>query len=187
MTNLMNMMDKKVLVTYTNYAGETVLTFEGKVFDVNVDNEVLWVERYEDGELFDTYDVDLKDPKRSVEVIEEKELEVEVNETQDLKSIKKDLLKAVRWLEGDVSVAIKVYDCSENNEQTYDVEINYYVDGEYQDGFYNQTFNGRFGDNEDELAEKMAVKRAKSVHKTVRKWFEYSDVEVANEVEVYHV
>jgi hypothetical protein len=85
-----------------------------------------------------------------------------------------------------------VYDCFENTrsldgkeDQTYDVEINYYVDGEYQNGFYNQTFVGRFRD--DEVAEKMAVTRAKAVLRTVKGWFKNNDdVVVEDGIEVYH-
>jgi hypothetical protein len=106
-----------------------------------------------------------------------------------LKDIKKDLMKDIKW-EDNVTVAVKVYDCSDNGgEQTYDVEINYYINGSYKDGFVNDTFYGII-DNEEvnAEAEKLAVKRAKAVLKTVKGWFEYNDdVTVESEIEVYHV
>jgi hypothetical protein len=92
-----------------------------------------------------------------------------------LTEIKKDLLKAVKY-EDDVTVFVKVYDCDESGEQTFDVEVMYYVDGEYQDCFVSDTF----GDEKE-----VAVKRAKAVLKSVAKWFTYSEVEVITDVEVY--
>lgn len=92
-----------------------------------------------------------------------------------LSEIKKDLLKAVR-LEDNVSVFVKVYDCNEG-EQTYDVEVQYYIDGEYTDCFVSDTF----GEGE----EKLSIKRAKTVSKTVSKWFTYSRVEASTVVEIY--
>lgn len=92
-----------------------------------------------------------------------------------LSEIKKDLLKAVRF-EDEVTVFVKVYDCNEG-EQTYDVEVQYYIDGEYTDCFVSDTF----GEGE----ESVSVKRAKAVSKTVAKWFVSSEVEVITDVEVY--
>lgn len=110
---------------------------------------------------------------------------IDMIEHMDMKTIKKGLMKEIKYLD-DVSIKVKVYDCSENDEQTYDVEINYYINGQYENGFYNQTFYGRHFD--DEIAEKEAVKRAKVVLRTVKGWFEYSDdVIVHDDIEVYHV
>lgn len=92
-----------------------------------------------------------------------------------LTEIKKDLLRAVKY-EDDVTVFVKVYDCDENGEQTYDVEVMYYVDGEHHDCFVSDTFG-------DDKAG--AVKRAKTVLKSVTKWFAGWDVEVTADVEVY--
>lgn len=192
MAHITDMQDKTVLVTFKNYFGEVEFQFEGKVFDINVENEVLWVERIENGELIDTYDVHLQNPRHSVMIVEtiEEVKQIEVTTDKEMKEIKKELFKAIKYLD-DVSIAVKVYDCFENtisfdgsNDQTYDVEINYYVEGEYVDGFYNQTFVGRFRD--DEEAEKMAMKRAKAVLRTVKGWFDGSEIEVKEGVEVYN-
>lgn len=95
-----------------------------------------------------------------------------------LKQIKEQLFKAIKYKD-NVSIAVKVYDCDEDDRQTYDVEINYYIHGSYEDGWFTDTFY--------EGEEKLAVKRAKSVLKTVKGWFEYKeDIEVIDEVEVYH-
>jgi hypothetical protein len=114
--------------------------------------------------------------------------EIEVEENQDMKSIKAELQKAFKWLkeDEDVEVSIKVYDAFESEQQTYDVEINYAIgDDVYTDGFINQTFYGRF--EGDELAQKQAVKRAKAVLKTVKGWFANNNqIKVVDGVEVYH-
>lgn len=98
-----------------------------------------------------------------------------------LTDIKKELMKAIKY-EDNVTVRVAVYDCTDGGVQTYDVEIMCYADGEYIDTFVPDAFE------DGELKE--AQKRAKSVLKTVKGWFEYSDVtveNVGNEVEVYHV
>jgi len=96
-----------------------------------------------------------------------------------LKEIKVELMKTIKW-EDDVQVAVKIYDCDETGEQTYDVEINAYAGGEYLDTFVTDVAY------EGEL--KLAERRAKSVLRTVKGWFEYhDDVTVEDGVTVYHM
>lgn len=169
----------KVQVTFS-MIGKEDWVFVSEVMDVATGG--VWVDHPEcRGE--DMMFINLSNPNiNKVEVIPEV---VEIEENQDMKAIKADLMKAIKY-EDEVSIRVMVYDCTETGRQTYDVEINYYIDGEYADGFYNQTFVGRY--EEDEVAEKMAVKRAKAVLRTVKGWFQYNnDVEVLDGVEVYHV
>jgi hypothetical protein len=111
---------------------------------------------------------------------------IQVETYQEMKEVKKELLKEIKYKD-NVSIAVKVYDSFEERAdgQTYDVEINYYVDGDYLGGFVNQTFYGRHRD--DFEAEKKAITRAMTVLKSVKGWFEYTDVVVDTEIEVYHV
>lgn len=192
MTHIMDMMDKMVLVTYKNYDGSIVLQYEGKVFDINVENEVLWVERFENGESYDYYDVALRSSLVSVTEIQEIEEvvaeEIKVNTYEEIKEIKAKLMKAIRY-DDNISISVKIYDSygeADTDLQAYDVEINYYIDGEYEGGYVNQTFYGL--EYNCEKALKQADKRAKAVLRTVKGWFKYDDdVVVNNEIEVYHV
>lgn len=96
---------------------------------------------------------------------------------KDLKEVRKELEQAVRYTESS-TVAVKVYDCDETGEQTYDVEVNFYIDGRYEEGWVTDIAY------EGEL--KQAQKRAAAVLKTVKKWFEYNArVQVQEAVEVY--
>lgn len=160
--------------------GRDDLVFTSEIVDI-VDNhreQGVWVDHPElRGE--DMLYVNLSNPNiNKVEPIVVKTVEPISQTNQELKSIKKDLAKALKWVEGDVTIRVAVYDCDESGEQTYDVEINYYIDGSYEGGFYTDTF---FGDTE-----KQAVTRAKSVLRTVKGWFDNSDVTVEDGVEVYH-
>lgn len=93
-----------------------------------------------------------------------------------LSEIKNNLLKATRY-EDEATIKVKVY-YSNEGEITYDVEVNVYIEGEYIDGWINDTFY--------EGGEKDAMKRAKAVLRTVKGWFEGSDsVTVENGVEYY--
>jgi hypothetical protein len=94
----------------------------------------------------------------------------------EIREIKKELMKAIKY-EDNATVAVKIYDCLESGEQTYDVEINWYLDDEYQDGWVSDIFY------EGELPQ--AKKRASSVLRTVKNWFKYEDVEVQPKVEIY--
>ena len=90
--------------------------------------------------------------------------------------IKKELFKATRY-EDEATVKVKVY-YSNEGEITYDVEVNVYIDGEYIDGWINDTFY--------EGGEEQAMKRAKAVLKTVKGWFKGDDeVTVEDNVEYY--
>lgn len=161
--------------------------FESTVVDIvdNPKSNGVWVDHPQlQGK--DMIFVDLSRPTNSVEIIEDK---VEKEEFQNIKEIRKELQKAIKWIDEDdkISVNVKVYDCCEFDEQTYDVEINLYINGEYEEGWLNDTFFSRFKDGEDELALKQAKKRASAVLRTVKGWFKYDDhVTVENGVEVYH-
>lgn len=99
----------------------------------------------------------------------------------ELKQIKPELLKAIKYKD-DVHIEVKIYDCTESGEQTYDVEIVVWYDGLYKE--YLDTWVTDIA-YEGELA--LAEKRAKAVLKTVKGWFQYSeDVVVGNDVVVYH-
>jgi hypothetical protein len=185
MINVQELYQKQVQVTMNTCTGDVV--FEGTLVDFTANNKTVWVERNDDKEWVC---VNLSNPSiNKVEEIVEPVIEVDTH--QDMKEIKRELFKEIKYLD-DVSIRVMVYDCFENTrsldgkeDQTYDVEINYYVDGEYQNGFYNQTFVGRFRD--DEVAEKMAVTRAKAVLRTVKGWFKNNDdVVVEDGIEVYH-
>lgn len=93
-----------------------------------------------------------------------------------LTEIKKELLKAVKY-EDNVTVAVNIYDVDEG-EQTYDVEVTYYIDGKYVDCFVSDVFY--------ENEEAKAVKRGKTVLKSVTNWFAgYDEIEVKSDVKVY--
>lgn len=148
--------------------------FEGKLVDVNPMGNVAWVQRSTDN---DWVAVDVNVNQNSIELVQDS---IEIETSNDVKVIKSNLLKAIKFIDEDdeISVAVKVFDC-DDTEQTYDVEVIYYINNEYGDTFVNQTFYGN--------AEKDAVKRAKSVLKTVKAWFKDSDnVTVENDVEVYN-
>lgn len=107
--------------------------------------------------------------------IEKQRESVHMTTYTKLSEIKKDLLKAIKY-EDDVTVSVKVYDVNEG-EQTYDVEVAYYIDGEYQDCFVSDVFY--------EGQEKLAIKRGKVVLKSVTNWLAGWDVEVNTTVETY--
>lgn len=100
---------------------------------------------------------------------------------QTLKEVKFKLMKLIKY-KNDVQISVKVYDCDEDDEQTYDVEI-ICSEGDklnYLDFFVtDRAYEGEL---------KLAEKRAKSVLKTVKGWFEYNNnVFVEDNIEVYHV
>lgn len=177
-----NLQGKMVRVTMRGLAGkETVFT--GKVVDYTTSyTSIIWVERTEDGEWVG---VNLSNP--NINTVEEIEKEIKSVAHNELKEIHKNLNKVIKYNDEDeIKVMVKVYDCFENDEQTYDVEINYAIgDDCYTDGYTNTIFTGRFESDED--AEKQAVKRAKAVLKTVKGWFKgYDYITVEEGVEVYH-
>lgn len=178
---MMNLQDKMVRVTMRGLAGVKTV-FEGKVVDCR--DKIVWVE-VADG---DWISVNTANPHiNTVEEITSKTVEITTH--NEMKEIHKELNKAMKWAEEDIEVDVKIYDCMENDEQTYDVEINLYIGGDYADGWINQTFYGQI-DNSDlnAIALKEAQKRAKAVLRTVKGWFKNNDdVEVANNIEVYHV
>jgi hypothetical protein len=94
----------------------------------------------------------------------------------NLKDIKKDLLKSLKYQDGKkIAVSVKIYNCEYD---MYNVEIVTYLDGKY---YYDGTFH--IDEYEDEQE---ALKRAKVVLKAVKGWFGVSDI-VANTVESYHI
>ena len=181
MNEIANLQDKIVNVTMRGLAGKKE-TFTGKVVDYA--GKTIWVE-VKDG---DWISVNLANPHiNTVEEIVENVVDIENQE--DLKEIRKELEKSIKWIDEDIEIAVKIYDCMENDEQTYDVEILLYVGDEYSEGWINQTFYGEI-DNDDlnDKALKYANKRAKSVLKTVKGWFNNNEcVTVLNNIEVYHV
>lgn len=92
-----------------------------------------------------------------------------------LTDAKRELFNKLKRVEKDsVTVKVRIYNCEED---LFHVDVDYFIDGDYTDGWNLNSF-------EDESD---ALKRAKSVHKTVKGWFSYSDVTVVDEIESYHV
>lgn len=175
--NVMEYMDKKVKVGIETRTG--VFSFEGKVFDVNVENKVLWVEVVENGELVDTYDIHLTSSKYTVGIIEEEVAVRDKDIHMTVKEAKKDFMHKIRH-EEEVEVKVKICNTidSYNQEDVYDIEINAYVDGEYLEGTTVETF----------YDEESSIKRAKAILTSVKGWFKYSDeVIVDTKVEIYYV
>ncbi|HDR7263706.1 hypothetical protein [Bacillus sp. CH_203] len=176
------MMNKQVKATYAN--GFEV---EGKVFDMSPDGRYIHIEN-----KVDYYVADLQ--KDKVEVIE-KEKKVDaiavVKEEKKsalgkvstpIKEAKENLLKAIRYEEETVEVAVKIYDWldSHDDSEGFDVEINWYSEGSYQEGWTTNEFTKPLYEEKD------AMKRAKAVLRLVKGWFEYSeDVNVVDKIEVY--
>lgn len=161
--------------------------FKGKVVDASEKVNVIWVERTED----DWLAVDIDNPKNTVQIIDADDIvEVEKEICTPIKEIRESIKKDLKYIHEDDEVVVRVlvYDCEDNgymgSGQTYDVEINYYINGSYEDGYCSETF---YGNTNKEMAKKDAVKRGKAVLKLVKNWFKYNDdVTVDNSVEVYH-
>lgn len=175
-----DMMGKTVKVAMRGISETNVFT--GKIVDYTTSNTlIVWVERLEDGEWVA---VNLSNPNiNTVEEIQEAVVTVESN---DLKQLHKEIDRAFKYEDEDeIKLMIKVYDCFEGGEQSYDVEIQWaigddvYTDCVVTDSFYS-TLEG------DQNAKKQAVARAKSVLRTVKGWFKYSEIKVVEGVEVYH-
>lgn len=87
---------------------------------------------------------------------------------QEVKVVIKNKVK----YESDVEIAVKVFSCG----TTYDVEINYYIDGEHQGTFCSDVYSD----------ERKSMIRAKSVLNSVKSWFEgYDDIAVIDSIELY--
>lgn len=170
---------QQVQVTFTRI-GRDDLVFTSEIMDI-VNNhrwQGIWVDHPEcRGE--DIMYINLSNP--NINKVEAVKTTVERDIVTSLKEIKKDLNKAlspiVRYGEEEVTIFVKVYDCNEDDRQTFDVEIQYWLDGEYTDCFVSDTF----------YVEKEAVKRAKEVLRTVKNWFNGAEITIENSVEVYHV
>lgn len=93
----------------------------------------------------------------------------------ELKEARAEVLEAVKFKD-DYSVSVKIFECWDDEEPTYDVEITWNdEDGEYIDCVSTDSFDN----------EKDALKRAKAVLKSVKGWLQYSKVEVGNNIETY--
>ncbi|AYP68196.1 hypothetical protein PQE75_gp064 [Bacillus phage vB_BcoS-136] len=165
------------------------LVWDTEIVDIvnNSKENGVWVDHPELGKEDITY-VNLLRANNNIEIVQEVSREV-VKETE-MREARKIVEKALRWEEEDVKVSVKIYDFYEDGfegrQQAYDVEIQWaigeetYTDCVVTDSFYSNV-------EEDEVSLKDAQKRAKTVLKSVKGWFEYSDnVIVENNVEVYH-
>ncbi|CAM4304060.1 hypothetical protein JEHA107958_08540 [Jeotgalicoccus halotolerans] len=98
----------------------------------------------------------------------------------EMKELKKELFAAVNY-EDDVTVAVKIFE-SEDDEGVYDVEVNWYQDGDHQDTWVTDSFDD--ASPTDNL--KAAKKRAAAVKRSVVNWFAmYDEVTVEPTVEIY--
>jgi hypothetical protein len=96
---------------------------------------------------------------------------------QPVKEIKTELMKAIKYKD-NLSIAVRIYDSTELGERTCDIEITYFVDGEYVDCYVSDIFYDK--------EEKDALKRAKAVLKSVKGWFiRHDDIQIQNEIQIY--
>lgn len=164
--------------------------FESIVLDI-VDNpraNGVWVDhpnlRGEDM-LF----IDLNTPLNSVELIKEED-KVEIKEEDKvekvkingLKDIRKELDRHLKWIDEDeeVQINVAIYDVYEYDEQSYEVEINVYINGEYDTTWSTDAYYG------NEKALKEAKKRAKAVLRTIKNWSFADNVTVDEKVHIYN-
>lgn len=94
-------------------------------------------------------------------------------QVNELKQIRKEIESLMSRAKGESSLRVKIYYTDEDN--TYNVEIWYNIDGECEKTFYTDEY--------EEEEEKEALKRAKSVLKTIKKWF--FNIEVNEKIEWY--
>src|SRR5690606_10328114 len=164
--------------------GKANMVFESEIVDIATNG--VWVDHPElRGE--DMLYIDLTVPSNSVEAIVEAKREV--YKEMEMKEAKKVIQKAFKWEEDDITVSVKVYDCFDSypeDQQSYDVEIQWVIgDDEYTDCVVVDSYYSNI--EGDDVSLKDAVKRAKSVLRTVKGWFNGDDqVTVNNNVEVYH-
>ena len=109
------------------------------------------------------------------------------SEYKPMKDIKKELFKMRKFGKFN-SLAVKIYNCDEDEYESFEVEIIPYFFGEIKESFVNTVFTGDVGQPADQIKEmeKQAIKRAKAVLKTVNNWFEDTGIEISQEVEIYH-
>ena len=93
--------------------------------------------------------------------------------------VKSELLKKIRFMDGEVELAVKVFACGDDDVTTYDVEVQLLEDGEYVDCWVTETFHS---EQDEDQAEKEALKRAKQVLRSVKGWLGFKVVE---SVEIY--
>lgn len=125
--------------------------------------------------------IDLNTPLNSVELIEEED-KVEKVRINGLKDIHKELNRHLKWIDEDeeVQINVAIYDVYEYDEQSYEVEINVYINGEYDTTWSTDAYYG------SEKALKEAKKRAKSVLRTVKNWSFADNVTVGEKVYIYN-
>jgi hypothetical protein len=197
MNNVNFEIGQNVKVTFGVLDGGRTWEFESKVMDIvdNSRNQGVWVDHPEcRGE--DMLFVELTNPYvNKVESIEE-EVEVKRSTTKEteMKEAHKTLDKAFKWVEEDIKVSVKIYDCFEDNssweqfddQQSYDVEIQWAIgEDSYTDCIVIDSYYSTIED--DEVAKNMAMQRAKSVLRTVKGWYDRHDnITVVDGIEVYH-
>lgn len=173
MTNLIDLMGKEINATFN-----TGLEVRGTVCDVSVNQRYVWIEMEDDSLCLDIQKVTIEviEPAEVVpaEVVPaEDEETVVIAETErliELKEAVKQVEKLIRY-QDEYEIKVQVYDCDEDNYQTYDVEIR--VTDESNETEWICT--DRYG------TEKEALRRAKHVRKTLAKHFE----NIVEGVEVY--
>lgn len=125
--------------------------------------------------------IDLNTPLNSVELIKEED-KVEKVKINGLKDIHKELDRHLKWIDEDeeVQINVAIYDVYEYDEQSYEVEINVYINGEYDTTWSTDAYYG------SEKALKEAKKRAKSVLRTIKNWLFADNVTVDEKVHIYN-
>jgi hypothetical protein len=157
--------------------------------------EGVWVDHPEcRGE--DMLFINLSNPNvNSVELVVDTVVERYTTKETEMKEAHKALQKAFKWVDEDIKVSVKIYDCFEDNsnwgdrfkdQQSYDVEIQWAIgDDSYTDCLVADTYYSNI--EGDEVSLKEATTRAKSVLRTVKGWFDRDDqITVVDGVEVYH-
>lgn len=95
-----------------------------------------------------------------------------------IKELKTDVFNYIKY-RSNSTITVKIYDCEDNNEQTYDIEICVGFRGENEYFVSDRFFEGEL---------KEAEKRAKAILKIVKNWFRYDElVIVEDQIEVYHM
>lgn len=138
--------------------GETVL--EGKVFDMTDDGRYIHIESDVDYHCIDTTTWTVEEVAAEVQkTIEIETLPVAEDEVHsNLKDVKKEIKKLTRYAE-ESSIQIRIYSYEED-ETGHQVEINVGYDESESELFPLNTYSD----------EKDAIKRAKSLLKTIKGW-----------------
>lgn len=155
--------------------------FESEIVDI-LDNgkwNGVWV-NHPDLHGEDMLFINLDTPLNSVKLIEEDKVERVI--VDELKDIHKELDRHLKWVDEDeeVQINVAIYDVYEDNEQSYEVEINVYINGEYDTAWATDVYYG------NEKALKEAKKRAKTVLRTVKGWSFADNVAVGKKAYIYN-